>query len=298
MKRFLRALPISLALFAPAACDDDKGGTADATVETTPDTTPDAIEETGLETTPDAIEETTPEVTPDTTEPDTTPDSDTSEPACVATEPLCSDEQIRDLALSDEATGGSIREEGTEAGVFISHIDATAGGVNGTKGYTYGRFTDTGLERVDISDEESLESNDWDIAARRFVLRLNSGVSGPSCVTGGRTATNTSFDDLDALPVSVTLRKEQYYTADGCEYVPDTSGIGSPQTVLSSFWAYPGCVAMTDNVYVLALADGRHVKLQVLSYYTPSVQVTCNDTGSAPTPSGSGKIVIKWAFID
>lgn len=302
MKRFLRALPIGLALLAPAACDDDKAGTADVAVETSPDTTPDAVEETGPDATPDAVEETSPEVTPDTTEPDTsvdtTPDSDTSAPACVETEPLCTDEQIRDLALSDEATGGDIEEEGTTPGVFISHIDATAGGVNGDKGYTYARFTETGLQMVDISDEESLESSDWDIAARRFVLRLNSGVSGPSCVTGGRTATNTKFDELTALPESVTLRKEQYYTADGCEYVPDTSGIGSPQTVLSSFWSYPGCVAMTDNVYVLALADGRHVKLQVLSYYTPAVQVTCNDTGAAPTPSGSGNIRIKWAFID
>ncbi len=108
----------------------------------------------------------------------------------------------------------------------------------------------------------------------------------------------TEFDALTAVPQKLTLRKEQYFSADGCEYVPDTSGIGSPQTVLSSFWSYPGCVAMSGNIYVLALADGRHVKLQVLSYYTPSVQDICDETGAAPTPNGSGNLRIKWAFID
>ncbi len=190
MKRLLRALPVGLALLVPAACDDDKDtGVVDATVETTSDVAVDSVEETGPEeTTAETVAETVEETTADTTEtPDTTDTADTSEPACVPTEPLCSDEQIRDLALSDEASGGPIAEEGTEAGVFISHVDATAGGFNGTDGYTYARFTETGLVPVDLSDEQSLESTDWDIAARRLSLRLNSGVSGPSCVTGGRT---------------------------------------------------------------------------------------------------------------
>jgi len=302
MKRLLRALPIGLALLAPSACDDDKGGTVDATVETTPDTTgSDATEETLEETGADAADTADTTETPDTSPTETTETGETgetAEPACVATEPLCSDEQIRDLALSDEASGGPIAEEISEPGVFISHIDATAGGFNGSGGYTYARFTATGLVSVDLSDEASLESTDWDIAARRFVLRLNSGVSGPSCVTGGRTVPGTEFDALTVLPQGVTLRKEQYFDADSCEYVPDTSGIGSPQTVLSSFWAYPGCVAMTGNIYVVALADGRHVKLQVLSYYTPSAQDVCDETGAAPTPNGSGNLLIKWAFID
>ncbi len=300
MKTMLLALPIGLLLTGAVACDDDDGGgTPDAQSETVGDAGGDAAEEVGPEVGAETEDDTA--ETPDTSEPETTADTaagETVEEGCVPSEPLCSDEQIAALQLSETASGGPIAEEGDEPGVFVSHIDATAGGFNGTLGYTYARFTETGLVPVDLSDEDALESTEWDIAARRFVLRLNSGVSGPSCVVGGRTVPGTEFDALGEVPQGVTLRKEQYFTEDGCEYVPDTSGIGSPQTVLSSYWTYPGCVAMTGNVYVVRLADGRHIKLQVLSYYDPAAQDTCDATGTAPTPSGSGNVRIKWAFLD
>lgn len=285
-------LPFALAI-APAACGDDGDNSSgtDAAAETTPET----VEETS----PEVVEET---AEPDTAEPDAAdtvePEAEVAEHVCVPTDPPCSDEQIALLELSDDASGGPIAEESDEPGVFISHIDATAGGFNGNLGYTYARFTDEGLLPVDLSDEDALESTEWDIAARRFILRLNSGVSGPSCVLGGRTVPGTEFDALTEVPAGVILRAEQYFTEEGCEYVPETSGIGSPQTVLSSYWSYPGCVAMTDNIYVVQLASGRHLKLQVLSYYSPSAQETCDETGAAPMPSGSGNVRIKWAFLD
>ncbi len=299
MKALLRALPI-LALVIPACGDDDNGN---GTPATTPDisvapldlpqveeTAPEVEQEVAPETV-DAASEATEEVAEEVAE-------ETSVPACVPTEPACQDEQIQGLAFSDEASGGDITEEGTTPGVFITHVDATAGGFNGTGGYTYARFTPNGLEKVDISDEESLESTEWDIALRRFVLRLNSGVSGPSCVLGGRTGPATEFDALDAVPSTITFRVEQYFEGESCEFVPDTSGIGAAQTLLSSFWTYPGCVKMTGNVYVVQLADGRHVKLQVLSYYTPEVQEGCDEREELTMPSGSGNYRIKWAFID
>ena len=305
MKALLRALPFSLALVIPA-CGDDNNGTPDLPdisvspldlpqVEATPDveqeTAEEVAEEVTEETANEVTEETANEVTEETTE-------ETSVPACVPTEPTCQDEQIQGLGFSDEASGGAITAESATEGVFVTHIDATAGGLNGTKGYTYAKFTANGLEKVDISDEESLESTEWDIAARRFVLRLNSGVSGPSCVLGGRTGPATEFDALDAVPANITFRVEQYFEAESCEFVPDTSGIGAAQTVLSSYWTYPGCVKMTGNVYVVQLADGRHVKLQVLSYYTPAVQEGCDEREELTTPSGSANFRIKWAFID
>lgn len=296
---FARSLLVSASLAGFTACDDDDPKPADTAADTSPDTTADMVE------TPDTAEETTPDVADDTTPedaaPDTTADTEAPEtvtPSCEPTEPLCTDEQIATLQLSDEASGGDVTEEATEPGVFVTHIDATAGGFNGTLGYTYLRFTDAGLETIALSDEDAFESTEWDLAARRFVLRLNSGVSGPSCVLGGRTGPSTTFDGLNAVPDNITLRAEQYFTADGCEYVPDTSGIGSPQTVLSSYWSYSGCVAMTDYVYVVQLASGRHVKLQVLSYYDPDVQETCDKTDAAPAPNGSGNVRIKWAFLD
>ena len=307
LSKALRAGPMKLsatvfsAMLVLAACgDDDDGAVTDTLTDTAPgDTGGDAAEETTPDTAPDVTEDTadTADTAPDAA-PDTTPAETTGEACVPGGEPPCSDEQIATLQLSKIASGGAITEEGTEPGVFLTHIDATAGGFGGTLGYTYARFTDEGLEAVDLSDEDALDSTEWDIAARRFVLRLNSGVSGPSCVTGGRTGPATEFNALTEVPEGITLHKEQYFTEDKCEYVADTSGIGSPQTVLSSYWTYPGCVAMTGNVYVIELADGRHLKLQVLSYYTPEVQTECDETGTASTPSGSGNFRIQWAFLD
>jgi len=271
-------------MLALGACGDDaEPATQTDTVDVSPDTVEEVTPDTIEEVTPDTIEEVTPEVTA---------------PLCEFTEPACSDEQIATLQFSEDRDGGPITEEGTTPGEFSTHIDATAGGFNGTLGYTYARFTDEGLVAVDLSDEEALESLDWDIAFRRYIARLNSGVSGPSCVLGGRTAPATTFEGLTAVPGALTFRAEQYFTADGCEYVPETSGIGSPLTILSSFWNYDGCVTMTGNIYIVKLRSGRHVKLQMQSYYSPSVQAACDANGSAPTPNGAGNIRMRWAFID
>lgn len=285
MKMFGRWSGISVVVALVVGCDDDKPANTKDTTDTQ-DVSDVAEGDTAEEVSPETSD-TTEEVSPEVTG-----------PRCEYTEPKCSDEQIGLLQLSNVSNGGAIVEEGTTAGEFLSYIDATAGGFNGTLGYTYARFTDGGLVTVDLSDEDALESMDWDIAFRRYVARLNSGVSGPSCVEGGRTAPNTTFEGLTEVPASLTFRAEQYFTEDGCEYVPETSGIGSPQTVLSSFWKYEGCVGMTGNIYVVRLRDGRHVKLEVKSYYTPSVQVTCDQTGSAPTPTGAGNVRMRWAFID
>jgi hypothetical protein len=286
-----RWVTLGVALLLVACDERSTSGPSPDAADTSSDVSPDLAEEarpdTAEEVSTDIAEEVSPEVTPEVTA-----------PLCGYTEPPCSDEQIAALSFSKTRDGGAIVEEGAAVGEFLSHIDATAGGFQGTRGYTYARFTEAGLVKVDISDEESLESMDWDIAFRRYIARLNSGVSGPSCVLGGRTAPATTFETLSAVPSNLVFRAEQYFTADGCEYVPETSGIGSPLTILSSYWNYTGCVTMSGNVYVVKLRDGRHVKLQFQSYYSPSVQATCEATGSAPSPNGAGNIRLRWAFID
>ena len=55
---------------------------------------------------------------------------------------------------------------------------------------------------------------------------------------------------------------------------------------------------MSGYVYVVALTNGRHVKLQVLSYYPPEIQAMCEETGTVPMPSGAGALRVRWAFLD
>ncbi|MEO1234449.1 MAG: HmuY family protein [Myxococcota bacterium] len=211
--------------------------------------------------------------------------------------PACQDEAVQALSLRAEATDGVIVEEGATPGEQTL-VDATGGGFMTTESYLYARFTDSGLVKVDISDEQAFEDMTWDIAFRRFLIRLNGGVSGPSCVRGSRTAPGTTFDDVTSVDPGLTLMEEAYLTDGTCELINDGSGLpNAPATVLASFWQYPGCVQMTGTVFVVELADGRTVKLEVLGYYDPDKQEECQMNGSVTPPTGSGNVRIRWAFI-
>lgn len=218
-------------------------------------------------------------------------------PATVA----CSDEIILGMNLQTDIAPGKITNTAQPAGGFLSKIDATAGGFGAPDpdSYVHARFTDMGLEKVDISDQDSLDSMDWDIAFRRFIIRINSGSSGPSCVTAARVPGAVVFDDYNAAPDSLTYKPDVYFT-DSCELIPDGSGLGSPATVLSSFWNYPGCVQMTDHVYVVALRDGRKVKATVQAYYDDASQDTCDactmSCEGLPLKN-SANIQLRWAFL-
>jgi hypothetical protein len=220
-----------------------------------------------------------------------------------APEPLrevdCIDQSIAQLMLFEAPAPGRITSARNADDSFETGVDATAGGMKAVESFVYGRFTDKGLEKVEIGDEDAFASLGWDIAFRRYVIRLNSGISGPGSVTGARTLPETAFETLAIPPEPevVPYRTEAYFTSS-CDYVNDGSGIGSPGTALASFWKYQGCVQMTGNVFVLALHDERHVKLEVMSYYTPEQQRKCDMTGMVPSPSGAGNLRIRWAFLD
>lgn len=225
-------------------------------------------------------------------------DEDQPNPPQPLREVDCIDQSISQLMLFEAPASGKITNSpGPDS--FETTVDATAGGMKPTESFVYARFTDDGLEKVQVGDEDAFASLAWDIAFRRYVIRLNSGISGPGSITGARTLPATTFDTLEVPPEpeSVPYRTEAYFTSS-CDYVNDGSGIGSPGTALASFWKYQGCVQMTGNVFVLALHDQRHVKLEVLSYYTPAQQQRCDMTGMVPTPSGAGNLRIQWAFLD
>jgi hypothetical protein len=224
-----------------------------------------------------------------------------SGPACTKPTPVaCEDEIILGMNLQKDPAAGAITSAAS-SGHVESKIDATAGGAFTSQptSYTYGKFKDGELTKVAIGDEDSLESMDWDIAFRRYVVRINSGDSGPSCVTATPTPAGTDFDALAAVPSNASFHTDDYFT-DDCTIISDGTGLpNSPATALSGFWEYPGCVKMTGDVYILQIADGRYVKLVVDDYYAPDVQTQCNETGavSTTTDTGSGNYVVRWAFL-
>ena len=219
--------------------------------------------------------------------------------AAICEEPMvieCEDAAILDLSLQDDQVSDGVvttSEDGTD---FLSTVDASAGGYNAASSnpWVYVKFTETGLEKVEIDDESALESMDWDLSLRRFILRLNGGSTGASCV-GSASFLESTYSDLVSVPDGLTYVQDDFYS-DDCTIINDSSGLpGSPQVALAPWWTYDGCVQTTMIPHLIQLADGAVVKLMVESYYE-SNQEACNDgTGSG---DGSAIYTLRWTFMD
>jgi len=206
----------------------------------------------------------------------------------------CEDEMILDLGLvSGTVSAGAVGNTADGDG-WVTTIDATAGGVVDAPSnpWTYLRFTDDGLQKVEVDDVEALTSVEWHIAAKRFGIRLNSGSSGPGCITVA--TLEGDYAAVDALPDDATLRTEAFYD-DSCSLIDDGSGAGGANYALTPWWFYPGCVGVTYTPFAIELEDGRHVKFMVDSYYE-SGQTDCNETGAMG--SGSANFTWRWSFLE
>ncbi len=233
------------------------------------------------------------EVTPDT-------GPDTAAPAsCKAKPPPCVDAMILDLSLhADKKSTGAVTttKEGDD---FVTVIDATAGGFNQSSKnpWVYVAFTSEGAKRVELDDESALESMDWDLSLRRFILRLNGGDSGPSCV-GAVSFLEKTYADLTSVPAGLKYKLDDYYT-DSCSIVNDSSGLpGSPQVALAPWWSYPGCVSTTQVPHLVRLGDGRVIKLLVEQYYKDAAhQKACDTTQAAPAGAVAAVFTLRWRFM-
>lgn len=207
----------------------------------------------------------------------------------------CVDQLILDLSLHDDKVSDGDVDNSTDGDDFVTEVDASAGGYNQSANnpWVYIKFTQSGAERVDIDDETALESMDWDMALKRFIIRLNGGSSGPSCV-GAASFLESDYADLDAVPEGLSFAPDAFYT-DDCTIVNDSSGLpGSPQVVLAPWWSYAGCVKTTEVPHLIQLADGHVIKLVVESYYG-SGQEECNED-DVPGDD-SGEFTIRWRYL-
>ena len=226
---------------------------------------------------------------------------DTSTPDMIAIceepqEITCEDDLFLDLSLQDDKVSEGDVVTNKYGEDFLTAVDATAGGFYSATSnpWVYLKFTDNGAEKVSINDEEALTSMDWDLSFRRFIIRVNGGVSGPSCV-GAVSFLESTYATMTEIPEGLRFISDSFYTSD-CTLINDSSGLpDSPQTALSSWWEYPGCVKTTMYPHLIQLADGRIVKMVVEQYYAER-QDTCNASASPET--GGGNISLRWTFMN
>ena len=229
------------------------------------------------------------EETNETPEPEATP-----EPICTEIQEVqCVDNMVLDLSLQNSVATTSVTTQRASEN-WVTFVDATAGGFGNSASnpWIYIRFTDTGAEKVEINDNEALESMDWHLAAHRFKLRLNSGSGGPSCVSAA-VLLEGDYDALTAVPENLTFYEDNFYTAD-CTLIQDSYGLGSPQVYMSNWWSYDGCVATSLVPFIIQLDNGKTLKLRVEEYYQDG-QENCNATNA--TGTGGGNFKLRWQYL-
>ena len=228
-------------------------------------------------------------------------DQEESQEAGYVPEPLCTeiqevqcvDNMVLDLSLQNTVATTRVTTQ-RESENWVTLVDATAGGFGNSSGnpWIYIRFTDAGAEKVEINDNEALESLEWHLAAHRFKLRLNSGTGGPSCVSAS-VLLEGDYDTISELPENLTFYEDNFYTSD-CTLIQDSYGLGSPQVYMSNWWSYDGCVATTGVPFVIQLENGKSIKLRVEEYYQEG-QENCNTTNA--TGTGGGNFKLRWQYL-
>lgn len=234
---------------------------------------------------------------PDAGTPDETVDAGGPPAPCEPVPPTCQEYAPSLLRFGSTLSQGGIKNT-SEGAEWRSDVDASLP-MRGSRGisYLYGRFDpELGLVKVDLTDPQSLVSTDWDIAFRRFSVRINSGDSGPSCVRASRVDPRIGFEDV-ATPMEALRWRTDDFFSNACTLIPDGSGLSFPDTALSSYYSFGRCLAMTKHVFMLQLRSGRHVKLLVESVYTDDEQQACDAGESVPFFS-AGHVRLRWSYVD
>lgn len=231
--------------------------------------------------------------------PTETPDGPVcTEPSAIA----CEAELIEHLSLVEGAVSPQQITNERDGSGIKSVVDARAGGLTADprQPYLYARFRGGGLEKVELDDKEALSSMEWDIAFHRYIVRLNGGSSGPSCVAAAPVA-GADYDALTSAPADLAFVVDEQLSAT-CAFRADSEAQDPANeqdygAALRGWYQYVGCLQTTYDPFVIRLADGRLVKLVVTHYYADDAQTECNETETS-SHAGAGVLQVRWAFLE
>lgn len=172
-------------------------------------------------------------------------------------------------------TAGLVDEVATAQVIVLSEaddelelfVDATAGGLGNQDRNPWVYVSLSTGQAVALSDLDALESTAWDLALKRFVIRTNSGDSGPGQGGALRVAlpwasVNADTQGNRALPV------ESWFDEDCNLTVGDTGDLVTTFTGWSEYDQATHVLTPADAVYITAGGDGALYKVAVLDYYS------------------------------
>lgn len=180
----------------------------------------------------------------------------------------------------DAVSTGAVSSTG--GGPTTTTIDASAGGfgMSATQPWVYVKFSASGLDKVSITDVAAFESTEWDLALKRYVIRVNSGDSGPGDIRVS-TVSAATLGAVTEVPAAGTFSVDDWLSSD-CTVQLDM--IGGPLTAIGTWYDLQDTVlSPLAFIYVVKLADGSHRKLRVVTYY-----------GEAGMPDKSGVYQLEW----
>ena len=164
---------------------------------------------------------------------------------------------------------------------FTAQVDATAGG-----SANYGKnpfiYLDLiGGKKVAITDVQAVQSGDWDIAFKRWQIKLNGGSSGPGMV-GAVIVADKDLAEVTTAPTDPYV-SDDYFDAQCMVKLDPIDGL---QTVLSDWYDYDtGTMHLVPRkeVIVLTRRDHKgHIKVQLTAYYKGTV---------------SGNFELSWSLL-
>lgn len=158
------------------------------------------------------------------------------------------------------------------------YLDASTGGLGGKDAHPWLYLSLASGTRVDLTDEEAMQSSAWDLAFERSSIRTNSGDSGPG--RGGAAFVTQSFEMLAGTVAEQTTLAEEDWFDDDCTL--GTDAVGDIVTTFSGWSQYDEATHVLLPVmgtYVVRGGDGSLYKLAIVDYYA-------NPDGSHGTRAG------------
>lgn len=193
----------------------------------------------------------------------------------------CSGALRQALGLVDEVSSATVAtiSSGAELVLFV---DASAGGLGGQDDFPWVYISLATGAAAALSDLEALKSNAWDLAFKRFVIRTNSGDSGPG--QGGALRVGLPWDSVDSSTQGDRMLSTESWFDQDCNLTTDDQGdLVTTFTGWSEYDQATHVLAPADVVYLTQGGDGTRYKVAILDYYA-------NPDGSSGRTAGRYKL--------